>query len=134
MASRPGQTADSMTVDIDNLYREEVFSDMRSASVRVLTPVKSDGSPDDSRPRVFIGDTQLMTQMGPIPVQFELEAETIGEAFSQFPEGVRGAIERLNERAKEMAREEASRIVVPSKMPGGGGLPGGGLAGIPGTR
>lgn len=133
MATRPGMTPDSMTVDTTNLYREEVYSDLRAASVRVLTPVKADGSPDPERPRHYIGDTQLMTQMGPIPVQFELEAENLQQAFEKFPEGVREAVERLNERAKEMAREEASRIVVPSKMPGGG-MPGGGLAGIPGTR
>jgi len=134
MATRPGSTPDSMTVDLDNLYREEVYSDLRAASVRVLTPVKADGTIDPDRPRHYIGDTQLMTQMGPIPVQFELEATNLREAFEKFPQGVREAVERLNERAREMARDEASRIVVPSKMPGGGGLPGGGLAGIPGTR
>lgn len=142
MATRPGSSADAMTVDLDNLHREEVFSDLRSASVRVLTPVDANGQTDPSRPRLFIGDTQLMTQMGPIPVQFELEAETLAEAFAKFPEGVKAAIERLSERAREMARDEASRIVVPGKMPGGG-LPGGGLgggglggglAGIPGAR
>ena len=133
MATRPGMTPDSMTVDTTNLYREEVYSDLRAASVRVLTPVKADGSVDPDRPKHYIGDTQLMTQMGPIPVQFELEADNLQQAFEKFPEGVREAVERLNERAKEMAREEASRIVVPSKMPGGG-VPGGGLAGIPGTR
>jgi hypothetical protein len=139
MATRPGMSADSMSVDIDNLYREETYSDLRAASVRVLTPVTVDGSVDPARPRHFIGDTTLMTQMGPLPVQFEIEAETLQQAFEKFPEGVREAIERLNERAKELAREEASRIVVPSKMPGGGGIPGGGLVGggltgIPGNR
>ncbi|MGD9600895.1 MAG: hypothetical protein AB7O21_09215 [Gammaproteobacteria bacterium] len=134
MATRPGSTPDTMTVDMDNLFREEVYSDLRAASVRVLTPVTADGTIDPDRPRHYIGDTQLMTQMGPIPVQFELEATNLREAFEKFPQGVREAVERLNERAREMAREEASRIVVPSKMPGGGGLPGGGLAGIPGTR
>jgi hypothetical protein len=133
MASRSGLTPDTMTVDVSNLYREETYSDLRAASIRVLTPVKADGSVDLERPRHYIGDTQLMTQMGPIPVQFELEAENLQQAFEKFPEGVREAVERLNERAKEMARDEASRIVVPSKMPGGG-LPGGGLAGIPGSR
>jgi hypothetical protein len=142
MATRPGSSADAMTVDLDNLHREEVFSDLRSASVRVLTPVDANGQTDPSRPRLFIGDTQLMTQMGPIPVQFELEAETLAEAFAKFPDGVKAAIERLSERAREMARDEASRIVVPGKMPGGGmsggglggGGLGGGLAGIPGAR
>ncbi len=131
MASRPGLTPENMTVDTTNLYREEVYSDLRAASIRVLTPVKPDGSLDPDRTRQYIGDTQLMTQMGPIPVQFELAVETLAQAFEKFPEGVRVAVERLNERAQEMAREEASRIVVPSKMPGGGGP---GLAGIPGLR
>ncbi len=133
MATRSGMTPDTMTVDVNNLYREETYSDLRAASIRVLTPVKVDGSIDLERPRHFIGDTQLMTQMGPIPVQFELEAESLQQAFEKFPEGVREAVERLNDRAKEMARDEASRIVVPGKMPGGG-APGGGLTGIPGLR
>lgn len=130
MANRPPQAADSMSVDLDNLYREETYTDLHAASVRVLIPVKVDGSPDPTRPRHFIGDTTLMTQVGPIPVQFPLEAETLEAAFAKFGEGVRGSIEKLNERAKEMARDEASRIVVPSKLPGG--LPGGGLGGMPG--
>ena len=128
MATRPGMTPDSINVDIDNLYREESYTDLRAASIRQLTPVKSDGSRDPARPLQFIGDTTLMTQMGPLPLQFAIEAASLQEAFEHFPEGVREAVERLNERAKELAREEASRIVVPSKMPGGG-LPGGGLAG-----
>ena len=67
-----------------------------------------------------------MTQMGPLPMQFPLEANSLQQALAAFPEGVRQAIERLSERA----RDESSRIVVPSsKLPGGGGLPGGGLLG-----
>ncbi|HJP35013.1 MAG TPA: hypothetical protein QF901_03415, partial [Gammaproteobacteria bacterium] len=81
-----------------------------------------------SRPTQYIGDTTLMTQMGPIPVQFPIEAGTLSEAFEKFPEGVQEAIERLQERAKEMAREEASRIVVPG-APGAGPLPGTGPGG-----
>jgi hypothetical protein len=123
MANQSPQQADSMTVDVDNLYREESYTDLRAASVRVLVPVKVDGSVDPSRPTHYIGDTTLMTQMGPLPVQFPLEAENLADALAKFPDGVREAIERLQERAKEMAREEASRIVVPGKSPGG--MPGG---------
>ncbi len=107
-----------LNVDTENLYHEETFTDLRAASVRRLTPVKPDGSPDKKRDTMFIGETTLMTQMGPMPVQFGIEAETLEQAFKKFPEGVKGAIERLNERAKELAREEASRIVVPQ-----GGVP-----------
>jgi predicted metal-dependent phosphoesterase TrpH len=95
--------ADSMSVDLANLYREESYTDLQSASVRVLIPVLPDGSSDTSRAAMYIGDITLMTQMGPIPVQFPLEAESLDKAFALFPEGVRGAIERLNERAREMA-------------------------------
>ncbi|MEQ8230947.1 MAG: hypothetical protein RLW61_09410 [Gammaproteobacteria bacterium] len=134
MAEPDATGLDSFTVDTDNLYREETITDLHAATVRRLVPITTDGNDDPARPQRFIGDTTLMTQMGPIPVQFPLEAATLAEAFEQFPEGVRGAIERLNERAREMAREEASRIVVPGQgaapgMPGAGGLPGGGLGG-----
>src|SRR5262245_10059225 len=46
MASRASMSPDTMTVDTANLYREEVYSDLRAASVRVLSPVKADGSAD----------------------------------------------------------------------------------------
>lgn len=119
--------ADAFNVDIDNLYREESITDLHAATIRQLVPIRIDGSEDPSRPRRFIGDTTLMTQMGPIPVQFPLEVATLAEACAQFPAGIKGAIERLNERAREMAREEASRIVVPGQEPAGlrPGRPGG---------
>lgn len=126
MAGPEGMSADSFTVDVDNLYREESLTDLRAATIRRLIPVRADGSDDPSRPSRFIGDTTLMTQMGPIPVQFPLEGPSLAEACAQFPAGIKGAIERLNERAREMAREEASRIVVPGQGGPGplGGMPG----------
>lgn len=111
-----------ISVDTSNLHREEVFTDLHAASIRRLTPVKVDGSDDSSREVLYIGESNLMTQMGPLPVQFPIEAKSLGDAFNQFAVGVKGAIERLNERAKEMAREESSRIVVP----GAPGIPGAG--------
>ncbi len=129
MSEKDSPELRDLNVDTDNLYKEETFTDLHAASVRRQSPVKADGSPDDSRPVMYIGETTLMTQMGPFPVQFSIEAESLKDAFGKFPEGVKAAVERLNERAKELAREEASRIVVPSAMPGagqGGGVPPGG--------
>jgi len=124
-------SAAELSVDTDNLHREEVFTDLRAASVRRLTPVKADGSDDSGREVIYIGETNLMTQMGPLPVQFPIEAKSLEDAFNQFADGVKGAIERLNERAKEMVREESSRIVVP----GAGAAAGlGGAPGVPGMR
>ena len=128
MVADNAQTPDSLSVDVDNLYREESFTDLRAANIKRLTPVTEIGDNDPTRPTQYIGDTTLMTQMGPIPVQFPLEAESLRAAFEKFPEGVQGAIERLQERAQEMARDESSRIVVPGGS-GPGPLPGTGPGG-----
>ncbi len=129
MTEQQGTSAAEITVDTDNLHREEVFTDLHAASIRRLTPVKADGSTDSGRDVIYIGETNLMTQMGPLPVQFPIEAKSLGDAFGQFAEGVKEAVERLNERAKEMVREESSRIVVPGAAP-----PGLGGMGAPGVR
>ena len=132
MADQDGIPTDAVSVDTENLYREESITDLRAATIRQLVPIKVDGSEDKSRSRKFIGDTTLMTQMGPIPVQFPLDADTLDKAFELFPDGIKGAIGRLNERAKELAREEASRIVVPGK--GGARGPPAGMPSAPGGK
>jgi hypothetical protein len=132
MAEKDSTELQDLSVDTENLYQEETFTDLHAASVRRHTPVKTDGSHDPGRATMYIGETTLVTQMGPFPVQFAIEAESLAEAFKKFPEGVKAAVERLNERAKELAREEASRIVVPSAAPSGpmgGGMPGAGPGG-----
>ena len=85
MANEQGPTIDDMSADLDNLFREETFTDGRAASVRRLTPVTPDGDVDPSRDAQFIGDTTLMTQMGPIPVQFILEVTDLKAAFEACP-------------------------------------------------
>ena len=129
MTDQQSTSSAEITVDTDNLHREEVFTDLHAASIRRLTPVKADGGTDSGRDVIYIGETNLMTQMGPLPVQFPIEAKSLDDAFSQFAEGVKGAVGRLNERAKEMAREESSRIVVPGAAP-----PGPSGMGMPGAR
>jgi hypothetical protein len=104
-------------VDKKNLYREEVYTDLKIASIRVLTPVRVDGSIDKSRPVLYSGETQLMSQVGPVPVHAPIEASSLDEAISRFPEAVNHAVERLMEEARELQRREASRIVVPGQMP-----------------
>lgn len=130
MTDEKQTTAGELSVDTENLHREEVFTDLRAASIRRLTPVKADGSTDSGRDVMYIGETNLMTQMGPLPVQFPIEATSLKDAFEKFPEGVKEAVERLNERAKELVREESSRIVVPGAAPPGMG----GVPGVPGAR
>jgi len=117
-------------VDKSNLYKEESFTDLKVATLRRLSPIKEDGTPDSSRPVLFTGETTLMSDRGPLPIQAPIEAKDLNEAMDKFPEAVQAAVERLIEQAREMQRQQMSRIVVPGQ--GGGGLPGGG-GGMPGA-
>jgi hypothetical protein len=119
-----------ISVDKNNLYREETFTDLKVASIRRLTPILVDGSDDSSRPLIFVGETTLMSARGPLPINCPIEATSLAEALDAFPQAIQDAVERLMEEAREMQRQEASRIVVP----GQGGMPGGGLPGGGGGR
>jgi ribosomal protein L13 len=122
---------DGMQVDADNLYREESITDLKVASIRRMIPIKKDGSEDPSRKTIYTGQAHIMSQMGPVPVSSEIDADSLEEALQKFPEAIKEGIERMMEEAKEMQRQEASRIVVPKGAPpnltGGGGAPGGNI-------
>ena len=120
MSSPTSTPLEEIQVDSENLYLEEVFTDLKVATLRRLIPVKPDGSPDEARPVLFHAQTQLMSQMGPLPVNCAIEAASLEEAMQKFPEAIAEAIERMVEEAKEMQRQEASRIIVPGAASGGG--------------
>lgn len=121
-------------VDKSNLYKEESFTDLKVATIRRLSPIREDGTPDSTRPVLFTGETTLMSDRGPLPIQAPIEAKDLNEAMDKFPEAVQVAVERLVEQAREMQRQQMSRIVVPGQG-GGGGMPGpGGLPGAPGGK
>ena len=117
-----------LSMHIADMYREENFTDRKIGNIRRLTPVDDQGEPDSSRATIYIGQTQMMTNMGPLPLSFEIEATSLAEACQGFAEGAKLAVERTIEEAKEMQRQQASQIVVPEA---GGGLPGGGKIQIP---
>ncbi len=110
--------------DTEQLYREENVTDRKAGVIRCMIPIKSDGSDDDARQRIFEGHTTIMTPMGSLPVNFTIEASSIEEAVAGFPDAAkRGIIETLEE-LKRMQRESQSQIVVPGQ---GGGVPGSGI-------
>jgi hypothetical protein len=121
MANEPNLP--DISFDVANLYQEELFTDRTAGAIRRLTPVTPDGLRDTTRPVLFSGQTQLMTPGGVLPLGFEMEVETLAEAITQFPNAVRLALEQAIEEAREMRREQQSRIVVPEV---GGGMGGGG--------
>jgi len=120
LSSRTSTPLDEIEVDRENLYLEEVFTDLKVATLRRLSPVKADGSPDTTRPVLFHAQTQLMSQMGPLPVNCAIDAANLEEAMRKFPEAIAEAIERMVEEAKELQRQEASRIIVPGAASMGG--------------
>ncbi len=113
MSEAQMQALSEIKVDEKNLYREEVFTDLRVGSIKQLTPVKTDGSRDLTRPIMFLGETQLMSQMGPLPVQTRIEADSLQVAVQRFPAAIQVAVEAMIDEVKELQRKEMSRIVVP---------------------
>ncbi len=123
-----------MSLDTTTLVSEETFSDGRGGSIRRLTPVRKDGSVDESRPVEYTGHSQVMTEAGPLPVNFKLEVDSLEQAVEQFPEQARQALQEMIRRIEEMRRESASSIMTPDQAGFGGGMGGmgGGQGGAPG--
>ncbi len=115
-------------MDANDLYREDIYSDRKVGTIRVLTPVKSDGSPDPSRPVSYVGQAQVMTPAGALPLSFEIEARNLAEACEHFADGARVAFEETMKELQELRRQQASSIVIPeagaaSTLAGGQGAP-----------
>ncbi|MGH8501928.1 MAG: hypothetical protein ACREVE_05540 [Gammaproteobacteria bacterium] len=123
--ANPDQLPD-IKLDRDNLYHEETFSDRSAGSIIRFTPVKPDGSRDHGREVQYLGQTQIMSPVGALPLSFLLEAATLEEAIGQFPQAAKGAMQRAAEEIKELQREAASSIVVPQRGAGGPAGPQGG--------
>ena len=127
MAQRPDERTGEPTMDAASLYREEIITDRKVGTIRVLTPIKTDGADDASRAVTYVGEAQLLTSVGTLPINFEIEAQTLEEAVKKFAEVAKEAVERTVKDLQELRRQAASSIVVPQG--GMGGLPGGGMPG-----
>ena len=111
-------------VDRSNLYLEESYTDLKVGSVKCLTPVKPDGSEDKSRKKIFVGQSNVMTPQGPLPIQGVIQAKELQQAIKKFPEAMEAAMERLIEEAKKYQEQQDqnsqiqkpdSRIIVPGR-------------------
>jgi hypothetical protein len=105
------------SIDPAALYMEEIFTDRRVGTVRRLTPVKSDGSRDAARDVTYVGEMQLMTPMGSLPIAFEIEAASLDEAITKFGPLAKNAIDDAAREIQELRRQAASQIVVPGAAP-----------------
>ena len=112
-------------IDRSNLYREESFTDLKVGTIKCLTPVKADGSEDKTRKKIFVGNTNVMTPQGPIPIQGMIQAKELQQAVKKFPEAMEVAMDRLIEEAKKYQEQQQaddsqiqkpdSRIIIPGR-------------------
>ena len=115
-----------LRMDATALYREETYTDRRIGIIRVMTPVTTDGSIDLARKVLYVGEAQLLSPVGALPITFEIEATSLGDAAEKFSAGAKVAVERAIRELQELRREQSSNIVIPDRMPpdmGGRGGP-----------
>jgi hypothetical protein len=128
--ANPTSRAGEAALDPNGLFREEIYTDRLVGTLRVLVPVTANGAPDASRPTVYTGEAQLLTNMGPVPIGFDIEAKSLAEAVANYAAASKEGIERTMRELQEMRRQASSSIVIPQGGAGAlGGLPGGGLGG-----
>jgi hypothetical protein len=116
-------TTDGRQANMDptQIYLEETFTDRKVGTIRRLTPVTADGSTDSARPVIFVGQAQVMTPMGAIPISFELDAVSLNAAIEKFGAAAEQAVHQTMRELQEMRREQASSLVIPDAA--GGALP-----------
>ncbi|MGI9265766.1 MAG: hypothetical protein ACR2QU_12640 [Gammaproteobacteria bacterium] len=113
-------------MSVDDLYQEEVFTDRRIGTMQRLTPVDADGAPDNTRSVLYVGQTQVMTPAGSLPLSFEVPADSLAAAVAGFGAAAETAVQDTMKKLEEMRREAASSIIVPGSEGGGGAMPGAG--------
>ncbi|HXJ80703.1 MAG TPA: hypothetical protein VMS64_18735 [Candidatus Methylomirabilis sp.] len=129
MASGFDDIGTEPAMDGSSLYREEVFTDRKVGTIRVLTPVQPSGSPDLGRPVLYVGEAQLLTTAGALPLSFEIDARSLDDAVSKYAAAAKEAFAQAVQELQELRRQASSSIIVPDRGMGGfgpGGMPGGG--------
>ena len=72
-----------------------------------------------------------MTPMGAMPLAFQIDASSLGEAAEKFGDEAKIAVEKAAKELQELRREAASSIVVPQGAQQGPAGLGGGKIKIP---
>jgi hypothetical protein len=97
------------SVDKNNLYRQEVITDFKVASIMKFIPIKPDGTEDNSRTAIFLGQGQVMLPQGVTPIQVRLEADNLEEAMGAFPEAMNQARDQARSQMAQMAETALQR-------------------------
>jgi hypothetical protein len=110
-------------MDPASLYREEVYTDRKIGTIRAIVPVTADGAADLGRKVLYIGEAQIVTQAGPLPVSFDIDAPSLSAAVAAYGEAAKAGVERTIQQLQELRRQSSSSLIVPGTDPGvlGGG-------------
>jgi hypothetical protein len=108
-----GADAADLQMNAAGLYREEAVTDRRIGSIRILTPVTADGLADAMRKVLYVGEAQVLTPGGVLPLVFEIDATSLSEAVHRFAAGAAAAVEHALRELEALRREAASSLIVP---------------------
>ncbi|MCD8339537.1 MAG: hypothetical protein LUC43_04975 [Burkholderiales bacterium] len=109
------RTPEESQMDVNDLYREEIYTDRKIGIIRALIPIHVNGEEDVNRDTLFTGEAQIMTQMGPIPITFDIDARDLAEAVAMYKEAAKKGVENTVQQLKELRRQEATKLVVPGQ-------------------
>ncbi len=108
------------TINKDNLYLEETFTDLENGVIKRFTPL-GEHSQDKVK---YVAMATIMTIRGPMPINAPMadDVNSLDEACQKFRETVDAYIQELVKQAQEMEREQRSRIITPDEALGKSGL------------
>jgi hypothetical protein len=69
---------------------------------------------DKTRKTVFVGQTNIVTPGGPLPIQSVIKAKHLQQAIKRFPEAMQTAVDKLAEEVKKYQEQQNSSIITPS--------------------
>lgn len=112
--TEPAKEAEAQ-MDAANLFKEEIYTDRKIGVIRALVPVTATGERDSSRKVIYTGEAQIMTQVGALPISFEIDAADLAEAVANYREAAKAGVEKTMKELQELRRQQASKIVVPGQ-------------------
>jgi hypothetical protein len=121
----PTRRRTEIKLDPAALFLDEVFTDRRVGTIRRLTPVDGNGAPDPARKIVYIGETQVMSNVGALPIVFEIDATSLADAATKFGPLAKDAVEQTMRELQDLRRQalvdRRRRAGCRPAAPGGGG-------------
>ena len=90
-----------LKMEDSDLYQEEIFTDRRVGTIQRLTPIDKTGKPDPARPVIYVGQTQLMSRMGALPLSFEIPADSLEQAVQNFATAANGSLVETMQKLEE---------------------------------